>query len=119
MKYALTTTLALAFSQITLAAGSQEMPMGQMPMEHPMKMEQKDGSAPIAKASGTIKAIDTAKGIVTLAHGPVPSLQWPPMTMGFQAKPEQLKGLKVGDKVDFEFRSQNMAAIIVSIQKSK
>lgn len=119
MKYALTTTLALAFSQITLAAGSQEMPMGQMPMEQPMKMEQKDAMAPTAKASGTIKAIDTVKGIVTLAHGPVPSLQWPPMTMGFQAKPEQLKGLKVGDKVDFEFRSQNMAAIIVSIQKSK
>ncbi|SDT33189.1 copper-binding protein [Pseudomonas oryzae] len=119
MKHALTATLALAFTQITLAAGSQEMPMGQMPMEQPMKMEQKDVSAPTAKASGTIKAIDTAQGIVTLAHGPVPSLKWPPMTMGFQAKPEQLKGLTVGDKVDFEFRSQGMAAVIVSIQKSK
>lgn len=73
-------------------------------------------AAPSARASGTVKAIDAAGGRVTLAHGPVPSLQWPAMTMGFAATPEQLAGLKVGDRVEFEFRAEGMNARILSIR---
>jgi hypothetical protein len=40
-------------------------------------------SAPAAHAEGTVKAIDALGGKVTLAHGPVPALKWPAMTMGF------------------------------------
>jgi Cu(I)/Ag(I) efflux system protein CusF len=42
-------------------------------------------SAPAAHAEGTVKAIDALGGKVTLAHGPVPALKWPAMTMGFKA----------------------------------
>ena len=118
MKYLLATLLAATFAQTAVAAEVQDKSMERMPMERPMKIEQPASAAPTAKASGTIKAIDAGKGIVTLAHGPVPTLKWPPMTMGFAATPEQLKGLKVGDQVNFEFQSQGMTARIVSIRKA-
>lgn len=54
------------------------------------------------KGEGTITAIDPAKNMVTLDHGEIAALQWPPMTMGFEASAGLLKGLKVGDRVAFE-----------------
>lgn len=74
-------------------------------------------SAPAAHAEGTVKAIDALGGKVTLAHGPVPALKWPAMTMGFKAPAQQLEQLKVGDKVAFDFRMEGSAATIIDIQK--
>ncbi|MFJ2478803.1 copper-binding protein [Pseudomonas sp. NPDC087598] len=73
--------------------------------------------APVANAEGTIKAIDPAGHTVTLAHGAVPALQWPPMTMGFSVTEEQLAGLAVGDRVWFSFRMEEGKATIVSMKK--
>lgn len=39
------------------------------------------------------------------------------MTMGFSATEQQLKGLKVGDKVSFDFRMNGGTATIVGIRK--
>ena len=63
--------------------------------------------------TGTVKKIDVAKGVVTLAHGPIASLRWPAMTMSFELKDAALaKGIKVGDAVDFELvRSQDSYVI--------
>ncbi|WP_206091120.1 copper-binding protein, partial [Providencia stuartii] len=38
------------------------------------------------EAIGTVKSVDPAAGTVTLAHGPIKSLNWPSMTMGFAVK---------------------------------
>ena len=54
------------------------------------------------KGEGKITAIDDAKSLVTLDHGEIAALKWPPMTMGFEASADLLKGLKVGDRVAFE-----------------
>lgn len=54
------------------------------------------------KGEGKITAIDEAKGTVTLDHGEIAALKWPPMAMGFEAPADLLKGLKVGDRVAFE-----------------
>ena len=69
------------------------------------------------KATGTVTAIDMATGKITLDHSPVPELQWPAMKMGFGAKPEQLKGLAVGDNVVFEFTMTGAKAEITSIER--
>jgi Cu(I)/Ag(I) efflux system protein CusF len=70
-------------------------------------------------AAGTVTAIDAAKGTVTLDHGAMSGLGWPAMTMGFAAKPEQLAGIKVGDKIDFEIDWDGKTGTITKIAKSK
>jgi Cu/Ag efflux protein CusF len=48
-----------------------------------MQMKQEAKQAPVAKAEGTIKSINSEKHTVTIAHGAVPAVQWPAMTMAF------------------------------------
>ena len=65
-----------------------------------------------AHASGTLQAVDRETGELTIAHGPVPALKWPAMTMDFEAPPEQLQELKVGDRVQFAFSVEDMSRIL-------
>jgi membrane fusion protein, copper/silver efflux system len=54
---------------------------------------------------GKVTEIDPRQGRVTLSHGPIPSMKWPEMTMGFRVEPpSQLAGIGIGDEVDFELR---------------
>jgi len=67
--------------------------------------EEKPAAAGVATHKGTGKVEAIGNGEVTLSHEPIPSLQWPAMTMGFKAAPDVLpKDLKVGDAVSFEVR---------------
>ncbi|WP_152223103.1 copper-binding protein [Pseudomonas sp. SCB32] len=103
---------------LSFSATAEDMPgmkMDGMNMDG-MAMESTQ-AAPTASAEGTIKAIDGERHTVTLAHGPVAALHWPPMTMAFKTTPGQLDGLQVGDKVAFEFRNGNDGAAIMSIRK--
>ncbi|MGJ7914785.1 efflux RND transporter periplasmic adaptor subunit [Massilia sp. LXY-6] len=52
---------------------------------------------------GKVEAI--TKGEVTISHGPIPSLRWPPMTMGFKPPPAGLPDtVRVGSSVSFDIR---------------
>ena len=52
--------------------------------------------------AGKVEAID--KDEITLSHGPIASLQWGPMTMGFKLSANSLPhNVAVGDEVAFEF----------------
>ncbi len=62
---------------LSLSAQAEDMPgmkMDSMPMKG-MQMAQETQQAPVAKAEGTIKAVDTTKHTVTIAHGAVPAVQ--------------------------------------------
>jgi len=74
-------------------------------------------SEPVMRAKGTIQSLDRDGGTVTIAHGPIPTLGWPAATMAFQARREQLEGLKVGDRVRFTFQSEGDEAALVSIDR--
>ena len=42
---------------------------------------------------------------ITISHGAIPELKWPPMTMGFgKPAPKAFPGVKPGDVVRFDFR---------------
>lgn len=79
----------------------------------PMAAQMKHGMA-----AGTVTAIDTAKGTITLDHGAMSGLGWPAMTMGFTVRPELLSGLKVGDKVDFEIDWDGKTGTVTKIADS-
>ena len=57
------------------------------------------------RGTGKVSAVDPARGHVEVAHGPIPSMKWPAMKMGFAVEDKrQLAGLKQGDTVEFEMR---------------
>jgi Cu(I)/Ag(I) efflux system membrane fusion protein len=59
------------------------------------------------KGRGKVTAVNPQAGTVELDHEPIPSMQWPRMTMGFIVEDKaQLGTLKQGDAVEFELRAQ-------------
>ena len=83
------------------AMSSMEMPVG----------------SKMGKGTGTVTAIDAATGKITLDHGAIPAVGWPAMKMGFSAKPDLLKGVAVGDKVDFDVTVTGSAGEVTAIRK--
>ena len=83
------------------AMSSMEMPVG----------------SKMGKGSGTVTAVDAVMGKITLDHGAIPAVGWPAMKMGFSAKPELLKGIAVGDKVDFDLTVSGSNGEVTSIRK--
>lgn len=118
-----TLLIATSFLAVTVLAACNKQAEAPKPAESnaasggmanmPMAAEMKHGMA-----AGTVTAIDTAKGVITLDHGAMSSLGWSAMTMGFSIKPELLSGIKIGDKVDFEIDWDGKAGTITKIAKS-
>jgi Cu(I)/Ag(I) efflux system protein CusF len=70
-----------------------------------------------AQGVGVVKAIDTAKGTITLQHEAIAAIRWPAMTMPFKvASPALLKSVKVGDRVQFTLHSAGAASVLTSIK---
>jgi len=88
------------------AATADAMPNMEMPVGSKM-----------GKGSGTVTAIDATTGKITLDHGAIPAVGWPAMKMGFSAKPETLKGVAIGDKVDFDVTVTGSAGEVTAIKK--
>ncbi len=64
---------------------------------------QVSNAVPTHHGNGKIEAID--KDEITISHGPISSLQWGAMTMGFKLPANGIPlGIKVGDRVDFEIK---------------
>jgi len=84
-----------------------------------MEMQQANKGNKTARheAVGTVKSVDPTAGTVTLAHGPVKSLNWPAMTMGFTVKDKTLLDkLSVGKKVDVEIVQQDGKYVITAVK---
>nr|WP_211169177.1 efflux RND transporter periplasmic adaptor subunit [Aromatoleum toluvorans] len=65
------------------------------------------GAAPSYSAEGTLDAIDLSGGSVSITHGEIPALKWPPMTMEFAlASPEVGKHVAPGSPIRFQFEQR-------------
>jgi Cu(I)/Ag(I) efflux system membrane fusion protein len=70
------------------------------------------------RGEGKVTEVDPAKGRVELDHGPIPSMKWPAMKMGFAVKDKgDLAGLKKGDAVQFEMAAKPNAGGDYVIEK--
>lgn len=88
-----------------------------MKMEDMGKMEKSSRPAATHKAVGVVKKVDPGKGVVTLAHGPVKSLNLPAMTMSFVVKEKPLfDKLRADKKVEFEFVQQGKDYVITTVK---
>ena len=101
MKRLLVVAVVSLFAPASLAQSG----MKSMDMKDGMGMKgDKAGAGKVHKASGKVAKVDRAKGSVTIAHGPVASMNWPSMTMSFKVKDKaMLDKIKTGDQVDFGF----------------
>jgi Cu/Ag efflux protein CusF len=128
MKQSLYTIAALALAGSLAACGqkadtdsaqapapSAAAPASGAPMSGMAPAEMQGAQA--AKGTGTVTAIDPAAGTITINHAPIPEANWPAMTMGFKATPEQVGSVKPGDKVAFDLRLQGGAGEIMAISK--
>lgn len=99
-----------------LSRGQPAAVQGAMPANMPMNMpmpggaaQQKTAAAGLIEGTGTIKSLDTAGSSVTLAHGPLPALGWPAMTMTFPVENASLlRGHKAGERVRFGFKKPDV-----------
>jgi Cu(I)/Ag(I) efflux system protein CusF len=124
MKLIATVSLILALSASGLAmaqsGGMKGMDMKDMDMKNmPMDKMMSDSSARTVthQATGMVKAVDATKGTVTLAHGPVKSLNWPAMTMTFVVKDKMFfDKLAVDKKVSIDFTKQDKDYVVTAVK---
>ena len=71
--------------------------------------------------TGKVNAVDPAKHVINLTHGPIPALGWPGMTMDFGVQPAvDLSVVKTGDTVAFTIATDaNGMFVIDSIIAAK
>ena len=109
----LATTTAFAQQKMDDMKG---MDMGNM---KGMDMDKKSStSAPATHlANATVKKVDDKARTVTLAHGPIASLNWPAMTMSFKVKDKVLlKKLSVDKRVDVQFVKEGEDYVVTSVK---
>lgn len=123
-----TTLMSLLAFPLALAAcdsGQDTADMNDMPMaENEMMMDGEDmpmmepsSEMQTVSAEGTVTAIDTEAGTITVDHGPVPAIEWPAMTMAFEADEQLRSEVSVGEGIAFEFRTGSEGNVITSITK--
>ncbi len=123
-----TTLMSLLAFPLALAAcnsGQDTADMNDMPMaENEMMMDGEDmpmmepgSEMQTVSAEGTVTAIDAEAGTITVDHGPVPAIEWPAMTMAFEADEQLRSEVSVGEGIAFEFRTGSEGSVITSITK--
>lgn len=77
------------------------------------------GAAFAQSADGEVRKIDKAQAKVTLKHGPIQSMDMPPMTMVYRVKDaKMLDTLAVGDKVKFDAEKVDGQYVVTVIKKA-
>ncbi len=112
-------SIVLAAAVAALAAGPVA---AQTPHhDHSSREHATMAQAPAATlADGEVRKVDKDAGKITLKHGPIKSLDMPPMTMVFQVKDRAfLDKVKAGDKVKFAAEEKAGAYIVTAIEASK
>jgi Cu(I)/Ag(I) efflux system protein CusF len=107
-----------AVAALAIQVGPAIAQSGDMKDPHAQHMAADKKAQPATyKASGVVKKIDAAKGRVTLAHGAVPELKWPAMTMVFTVKDKALLDkFAVDKKIDFEFVEQGKSYVVTAVK---
>ncbi|MEK8029749.1 copper-binding protein [Ideonella sp. DXS29W] len=101
---------------LTLAGGAHAQAPGGDPATPPTPSAS-SAAAPLALSDGEVRKVDREQGKITLKHGPIASLEMPPMTMVFKvADPKMLDGLKAGDRVRFAADRVNGAITVTAMQ---
>ena len=79
-----------------------------------------DAHHPTALSDGEVRKVDKDAKKITIKHGPLATLDMPPMTMVFQVKdPAMLEQVKAGDKIKFQAEKVGGAYTVTKIEPAK
>ena len=110
-------TLAAAVAALAAGPAAAQMHHHAHPSRAPATVAQ---ATPATLADGEVRKVDKDAGKITLKHGPIKSLDMPPMTMVFQVKDRAfLDKVKAGDKVRFSAEEKAGAYVVTSIEAAK
>ena len=110
------TALSLSPFACALAQSSGMQDMGMKRDKGDQGMAKK-ADAKTHHAKGIVKSVDRAKGTVTIDHQAVRTMNWPAMTMTFKAHEKELRALKPGEQVNFDFVQRGKDAVITKIER--
>ncbi len=122
MKTVLTVVAVILLGVLSLAARADDGMPGMPGMKgHNMSaMGDQMQSKNTHRGQGTVNGMDAKAGTVNLSHGPIESLGWPAMTMGFPVKDAaMLEGIQPGMKVDFVLEKSDGKYRVISIAPAK
>lgn len=81
------------------------------------KHASKESKVAVHQTDAVVKKINPASGKVTLAHGPVKSLNWPAMTMSFSVDDNALFDKLAADKkVNIEFIQKGSNYVVTAVK---
>ncbi|MDB5367123.1 MAG: hypothetical protein JWM77_3050 [Rhodospirillales bacterium] len=87
-------------------------------MDHGAMQKAADAKSGSVAATGTVRAIDPAKGTVKIAHEAIHAIGWPAMVMDFPVqKGVDLSKVKEGDRVAFTLKSTGKDEYVVDSVK--
>ncbi|ENO83461.1 copper-binding protein [Thauera linaloolentis] len=70
------------------------------------------------RSEGTVRKVDAAGGRITIAHGPLPRLDMPPMTMAFGVTDAgMLDAVQAGDRVRFIADKVDGKLVVVELER--
>lgn len=72
-----------------------------------------------ARTQAEVRSIDHQNHQLSVAHGAIPELKWPPMVMDFSATPAQLQGLAVGDQVELKIGVEAGEVHLLDVRRSQ
>jgi Cu/Ag efflux protein CusF len=103
--------------QMILIAALALFPVSNVLAHEGMDMGGMTAAAATSEGVGVVESVDQAKGIVTLSHEPIASLNWPAMTMDFAVEDKALfKKLLAGKKVKFQFVKQGNRYVVKGVK---
>ena len=113
MKTIIIFAAALALTACNKAADAPAKPAA----SNDMASMDMSAAAKTGTGSGKITELDKAGGKITIAHGPIPAVGWPEMTMGFKADPKMLESVAVGDQVNFTLSLKGNDGTVTALKK--
>jgi Cu(I)/Ag(I) efflux system protein CusF len=106
------TILARIFAVLALSASVASAAV------HDLSAHHQTPAAGVYQSHGVVKKV--AADALSIAHKPIPALNWPAMTMTFSLPAEGMPPhLKAGDTVDFTFSQQGEGYRLTSVTPTK
>lgn len=87
---------------LRLASDTEDAPTKMEGMDMPAENGQPAAEGGPVSGTGRVTAVQPEENRITLAHDPIPEINWPSMTMGFAVNTDAADDLKPGDQVEFD-----------------